>query len=207
MLVTRQVGGGRVGGACDWRLWRPAGEDKETVLNGGGIRIRRRCLRGGPKSPKKLDGWRRRVLAVVLVLVVVCSGQQPWADRIWGEVERELGSAAKAKSRRQQEREAAQPGTGLAAGTGTGAVAGEKGVYIPSWGWRAGQYGVPGYTHIQHSSTSRNWRPPLVGRQWSRVCEVAPDQLTAQSLGISTPVSCTATLLQYVREAICTWLQ
>lgn len=35
---------------------------------------------------------------VVLVLVVVCSGQ-PWGDRIWGEVERELGSAARPKGK------------------------------------------------------------------------------------------------------------
>lgn len=78
------------------------------------------------------------VLVPVLVLVVVCSGQQPWADRIWGrEVERELGSAAKATS-----------GEGTSAPAGRkdrtrnrissqalalAQVRAKKGVYIPSW--------------------------------------------------------------------------
>lgn len=80
------------------------------------------------------------VLVPVLVLVVVCSGQQPWADRIWGrEVERELGSAAKATSGEGTSapagrKERTAPGTGLAARHWHWRrCSAKKGVYIPSW--------------------------------------------------------------------------
>lgn len=161
----------------------PRGRQRDSLKTGVGIRIRRRCLRRGSEITKK-GRWMeekgarrgprpRRRLFRATNPGLIGSGEK-WRGNWDPQPKRKVGSSRKGK-----QCTSSAPGTGLAAGTGTGAVAGEKGVYIPSWGRRA----VPGYTF-----NSRNWRPPLVGRQWSRVCEVAPDQLTAQSLGISTPV-------------------